>query len=104
MAVGELSVQAEILHSNKLASVTRRLVPSRELSRREIRNCPTASQLSYLFVLVRFRTPLERWPHPFLERKIVLANGIFKLPAPILDFLQKMVNPKEVENDNQCQI
>ena len=52
--VGQISVQAETLHSHKLASVTRRLVPSRKLSRREIRNCPTTYELNYLFVLVRF--------------------------------------------------
>ena len=52
--VGQISVQAETLYSNKLASVTRRFVPSRKLSRREIRNCPTISELNYLFVLVRF--------------------------------------------------
>ena len=52
--VGQLSVQAETLYSNKLASVVRRLVPSRKLSRREIRNCPTTSEPNYLFVLVRF--------------------------------------------------
>ena len=54
LEVGQLSVQAETLYSNKLASVTRRLVPSRKISRRKIRNCPTTSQLNYLFVLVRF--------------------------------------------------
>ena len=52
--VDQISVQAETLYSNKLASVTRRFVPSRKLSRREIRNCPTISELNYLFVLVRF--------------------------------------------------
>ena len=52
--VGQLSVQAETLYSNKLASVTRRLVPSRKLSRREIRNCPKTSELNYLFVLGPF--------------------------------------------------
>ena len=52
--VGQLSVQAETLYSNRLASVFRKLVPSRKLSRREIRNCPTTSRLNYLFVLVRF--------------------------------------------------
>ena len=52
--VGQISVQAETLDSNKLASVTRRFVPSRKLSRREIWNCPTISELNYLFVLVRF--------------------------------------------------
>ena len=52
--VGQISVQAETLYSNKLASVTRRFVLSGKLSRREIRNCPTISELNYLFVLVRF--------------------------------------------------
>ena len=51
---GQLSVQAETLYSNRLASVTRRLDPSRKLSRKEIRNCPTTSELNYSFVLVRF--------------------------------------------------
>ena len=52
--VGQLSVQTETLYSDKLVSVTRRLVPSRKLSRREIQNCPTTTELNYLFVLVRF--------------------------------------------------
>ena len=52
--VGQISIRAETLYSNKLASVTRRFVPSRKLSRREIQNCPTISELYYLFVLVRF--------------------------------------------------
>ena len=49
---GQLSVQAETLYSNKLASITPRLVPSRKLSRREFRNCPTTSEPNYSFVLV----------------------------------------------------
>ena len=58
--VGQISVQAETLYSNKLASVTRRFVPSRKLSRREIRNCSTISDLNYLFVLVRFRNSTRK--------------------------------------------
>ena len=54
----QLSVQAETLYSNKLASVTRRLAPSRKLSRQKIRNYSKTSELNYLSVLA---TPLERW-------------------------------------------
>ena len=60
VAVDQLSVQAETLYSNKLASVTRRLVPTRKLSRREIRNCPKTSELNYLLVLVRFSNPTRK--------------------------------------------
>ena len=69
--IGHLSVQVETLYSNKLASVTRRLVPSRKLSRREIRNCPKTSELNYSFVLVRFSNSARK-----VACLILLANGI----------------------------
>ena len=58
--VGQLSVQAETLCSNTLASVTGRLVPSRKLSRREIRNCPMTIEPNYLFVLVGFSSSTRK--------------------------------------------
>ena len=56
----QLSVQAETLHSNKLASVTPRMVRSHKLSRREFRNCPKTSEPNYLFVLVHVSSPTRK--------------------------------------------
>ena len=56
--VGQLSVLAETINSNDLASVARRLVPLHSLSRQKFRIFPTTSEPNYLFVLA---TLLESW-------------------------------------------
>ena len=66
----QLSVQAETFYSNKLASVTPRSVPSRKLSRRELRNCPTTSEPNYLFVLVRVRNPTGKLAYLILSESV----------------------------------
>ena len=70
MEEGQLYVQAETLYSNKHVSFTPRLVPSRKLSRREFRNCPTFSEPNYLFVLVRVSISTGKLAYLILSKSI----------------------------------
>ena len=70
-------------YSNKLASVTPRVVLSRKLSRREFWNCPTTSEPNYLSVLVYVSNSTRKLEYVIRSESVRLCLQM----ESILDFL-----------------